>query len=468
MKTKGDTIEFQARIPVWRETEVLVVGGGAAGIAAAIAAARNGARTTLVERYGFLGGTATASLVGPFMTSFSQDGKTRLIRGIFQELVERIHREGGAVLPETTVHGTAHAGYIRRYGPHQAKGFDRVAPVNADSLKRVAAEMCLEAGATLLLHTSFVTPLLDGRTVTGSVIHNKSGLQAIRARVTIDCSADADVAYRAGAPTVFGRESDGRAQPMSMFFRIRGVDRQAVETYYAAHPEETRLFQAIVNRARAEGRLTVQRDGVYVFLEPDGETWRVNTSRIIGRDGTNAEDLTAAEIEGRRQVAELMGFFRRECPGFEHCTLVEVAPQVGVRESRRIVGEYVLTAEDLASGRDFPDTIAFCGYPIDIHDPAGWRNGGDHPFRAANAYQIPFRSLVPRGVEQLLVAGRSLSATHEAAASVRVMPPCFAMGEAAGTAAALALKAGVPVRSVEIAELRRCLRQQGVYLGDGE
>jgi len=234
-----------------------------------------------------------------------------------------------------------------------------------------------------------------------------------------------------------------------------GVDRQAVETYYAATPEETRLFQSIVKRP---GRREGSRSSATVCtssFEPDGETWRVNTSRIIGRDGTNAEDLTAAEIEDGDRWAELMSFFRRGCPGFERCTLVEVGPAgrcPGKPPDRRRVR---LTAEDPCLRTRLPRHHCLLRLSHRHPRPGRLAERGGPSFSSANAYQIPFRCLVPREVEQLLVAGRSLSATHEAAASVRVMPPCFAMGQAAGTAAALALKAGVPVRCAEIAGLRR-------------
>lgn len=194
--------------------------------------------------------------------------------------------------------------------------------------------------------------------------------------------------------------------------------------------------------------------------------WRINTTRIHRIDGTSAEDLTRAEIEGRRQMMELMRFFRKWLPGFENCTLHDTASMIGVRETRRIKGEYTLTLDDLATGRAFDDVITLAGYPVDIHSPTDDGGGVDGSVKTANVYQIPYRSLVPLERENLLVAGRSISATHEAMAATRVMPPAFAMGEAAGAAAAISLEYRDSVRDLDVATLQRALVRQGAYLGE--
>lgn len=456
------TIPFARDLPVVRETDVLVIGGGPAGIGAAVGAARAGARTLLVERYGFLGGNATASLVGPFMTSYSNDGSRQIIGGVFDELVRRMAQVGGAIHPEYVRAGSAEAGYFRF-------GHDHVTPFDPEVLKVVAADIVLEAGCSLLLHSSFVEPIVEEGAVHGAIVHNKSGLQAIRARAVIDCSADADVAYRAGAETTKGREADGKMQPMTMFFIISGVDDAALDAYMRAHPEEEgKLFHGLVEAARARGAFTIPRDKIGIYRTPEPGVWRVNTTRLLGLDGTSVEDLTRAEVEGRKQVFQLLSFMRRECPGLENVKLKETATQVGVRETRRIVGEYVLTLEDLASGRHFDDVIALAGYPVDIHPVEGTGGGVqsalDQGLRAADVYEIPYRSLVPKGVRDLLVAGRCLSATHEAAGAVRVMPPCFAMGQAAGVASALAVEHAVAPHRVDVPELQQELREQGAIL----
>jgi hypothetical protein len=454
-------LDYTRQVPVVGQTEVLVIGGGPAGIGAAIGAAKTGARVTLVERYGFLGGNATASLVGPFMTAFSADGQTQVVRGVFDELVKRMEAIGGAIHPSQIRAGEAKSAYMK-------PGHIGVTPFDPEAMKLVSAEMCLEYGVTLRLHTSFVDPIVDGAVVRGAVLHSKEGLQAVQAGVTVDCSADADVAYRAGVRFEQGRQSDGLTQPMTMFFRVANVNRAAVDAYFHAHPEEIEqrmAFSSCIRAAQAAGEYAPPRDRLSMYESPQEGVWRVNASRILGVDGTKVADLTRAEIEGRRQVFQILEFLRRWVPGFEQCVLLDTGAQVGVRETRRIVGEYTLTQDDLASGRDFEDTIAFAAYPMDIHDPKGGGGGVSNRGETANMYQIPYRCLVPRGVDQLLVAGRCVSATHEALGAIRVMPPSFAMGEAAGTAAALALQEGVPPRQVPTGWLRDTLREHGVYLG---
>jgi hypothetical protein len=435
-----------------------VIGGGPAGIAAAVAAARNGARTRLVERFGFLGGNLTAGLVGPCMTSFSLDGREQLIRGVFDEFVRRMEKNGGALHPSRTHAGDAYAGFI-------VYGHDKVTPFEPEAAKTTALEMCREAGVDLRLH-SFVADAVvrDGR-VTGVVSVSKSGMEMLPAKVTVDCSADADVAAAAGVTTHYGRDSDGLAQPMTMFFRVSGVDDDTVERYARTHPDDFRMFESIVTKARQEGRFPSPRRGVGMYKTLRPGVWRINTTRVLQRDGTDVVDLTAAELEGRDQVQALVSFFRESLPGFGQCELLDTAAMVGVRETRRIVGEYRLELSDLQTGRHFDDVVALCAYPVDIHDPTGSGGGVDESAGTANVYEIPYRSLVPRDVDGLLVAGRSISASHEALAAVRVMPPAFAMGEAAGTAASLAARSGTAPRKVDIAALHHALVDRGAYLG---
>lgn len=455
------TVDFIRAVPVVRETDVLVIGGGPAGIGAAIGAAKTGARALLVERYGFLGGNATASLVGPFMTSYSADGKTQLIRGVFDELVRRMEAVGGAIHPSKVPAAVARSAYMKH-------GHTGVTPFDPEAMKMISAEMCLEYGVVLLLHTIFIEPIMEADAVRGAILHNKGGLQAVRSAVTIDCSADADVAARAGAAFAVGRAGDGLTQPMTMFFRVGNVNRAAVDAYFAAHPEEIEermAFSSCIKAAQANGDYTIPRERLSLYESPQEGVWRVNVSRILGTDGTNADDLTRAEIIGRRQVLEILAFLRKYVPGFSACTLLDTAAQVGVRETRRIVGMYTLTAEDLSTGRDFEDTIAYAAYPMDIHSPTDGGGGVSNRGETANAYQIPYRCLVPEQVEQLLVAGRCVSATHEALGAIRVMPPSFAMGEAAGTAAALAISEHLTPRTVPIGWVQETLVKHGAYLG---
>ncbi|GGD56123.1 FAD-dependent oxidoreductase [Paenibacillus nasutitermitis] len=452
-----ETYRYSADVPVVADIDVLVVGGGPAGIAAALASARAGARTALVERYGFLGGNATAGLVGPFMTSFNGDSSEQLIKGVFDELVSRMVEIGGAIHPRYVDAGTSYAGFFQ-------KGHGQVTPFDPEAVKLVAAEMMEEAGVKLFLHSFFMETIVGDGGVEGAIILNKSGTQAIRAKVTIDCSADADVAFRAGAKTEQGRVSDGLTQPMTMFFRIAGVEDEKVEQYILDHPDEISPFSDIVEAARKAGKWTINKDqiGLYKTVQPG--VWRVNTTRISGKDGTKVEDLVHAELEGRRQVFFLMNFFRANVPGFANASLVDTASQVGVRETRRVVGEYMLTAEDLITGKPFDDVVALYSYPIDLHSPTGGSVEFDENFHTANVYQLPYRILVPVETEGLLVAGRCVSATHEAHAAIRVMPCAFALGQAAGAAAATAVKTSSRLRDIEIGILQEELIRQDVVL----
>lgn len=453
------TMRYEAGIPVVDQSDVLVVGAGPAGIAAAISSARNGATTTLIEKNGFVGGNLTAGLVGPCMTSYSLDGEQQLIKGIFEEMVLQMEKIGGALHPSGIPAGSEYCGFIDY-------GHARVTPFDPEAVKLCATEMLVEAGVKIQLHTFVADTLVENGAVRGVIAASKSGLQAFKAEVTVDCSADADVAVRGGAEYELGRPEDGLTQPMTMFFRVANVDDDAVRGYVAQHPDDYRPFASLVAQAKEKGEFPVQRRGVGLYKTLEPGVWRINTSRMHHLDGTNVQDLTTGEIEGRRQVAALMRFFRKWLPGFEQAVLLDTAAVVGVRETRRIVGEYVLTVGDLAEGREFEDVIALCGYPVDIHSPTGDGGGADGTYQTANVYQIPYRSLVPAMLDGVLVAGRSLSATHEAQGATRVMPPSFAMGEAAGAAAALSVKNNVRPRDVSISLLQRTLVQQGAYLGE--
>ncbi len=457
------TYAYSSHIPELDEVDVLVIGGGPSGISAAIAAARLGVRVRLVERYGFLGGNLTAGLVGPCMTSYSLDGSEQLIRGVFEEFVQNMMEVGGAMHPSKVPAGSPYSGFI-------VYGHDKVTPFEPEAAKIVAQRMCVEAGVDLLLHTMVVDAIVDdpdiaNPRVLGVVCAGKGGLRAARARVVVDCSADGDVAHYAGVHTRHGRDSDGLAQPQTLFFRIQNVDDAAVEAYVAAHPEDFRPYASIVAAATAAGRFPAPRRGIGLYKTMEPGVWRINTGRVLKLNGADSGELTKAEMQGREQTMALLRFFREELPGFENAELRDTATQIGVRETRRIEGDYELTLDDLRSGRAFDDVVALCGYPLDIHDPAGSGGGTAESLPTANVYQIPYRVMVPRRHDGLLVSGRAVSATHEALSAIRVMPPCFALGQAAGVAAALSIgNRGTP-RHVDYADIRRELLAQGAYLG---
>ena len=410
------------------EHDVIVAGGGTAGVAAAVAAARNGADTILIERYGFLGGTMTAGLVNPFMTFHA--GKEQIIKGIFQEIIDRLKDMDGY--------------------DEKTKAFDN------EVMKIVLDQMIKETGVKLLLHTYIADALVTkGNAIRGVEAYNKSGRQVVLGRVIIDATGDGDVAVMAGAPYEKGREEDGLTQPMTLNFRMGGVDVERMPS----REKINKLFE----EAKAKGEIKIPRENVLYFLTTRKGEIHFNTTRIVKVDGTKADDLTYAEIEGRRQMVELIKFLKEKVSGFENAYLMMSAVQVGVRETRRIIGEYVLTGEDIVKARKFSDVIARGSYPIDIHSPTG-EGTIIKRLPPGESYDIPYRCIVPKKVENLLIAGRCISCTHEAQAAIRVIPIVVAIGQAAGTAAALAAKLHVSPREMDVSLLQETLKKQGAIL----
>ena len=461
----SSTIRFEIDLNVRRNCDVCVVGGGSAGIAATVAAARAGADVLLIEQSGMLGGTSTGALVGPLMTSYSADGSEQVIAGIFQELVDRMVQLDGAIDPGKVEAGTAHGAFI-------VHGHARLTPCHPEALKLAATQLVVESGARTAFHTGFVTTLKEQDRVTGLVVHDKSGLSVIATRFVVDTSGDADVAARSGVACTKGRP-DGHMMPATMFMRIGNVDDARLADYMAAHPGE-RMFQSIVAKAKADGRWTIPREYLNLYREPAPGEYRANISRLLGIDGTNPDDLSRAEMEGRLQCLEIFRFMRENCPGLEQARLLETASRIGIRETRHIEGLYTLTGDDVVSGKRFDDAIARCAYPIDIHDPTGSTTkmisldtGDGERGPGSNLpqfYDIPYRSLVPVGVTNMLVAGRPISATHEGAGSARVIPPCYATGQAAGIAAAMATRDNLAAADVDVGALRSNLSQAGAIV----
>jgi len=446
---------------VERVHDVLVVGGGNAGCAAALAAARNGARVLLVERYGFLGGTATAAMVGPWMTFHS--GADRIVGGIAQEIVERLSARGGS------------PGHLRDASDYVAT----ITPFDPELHKALLFEMMREASVDLLLHAYFLDALCDAAHVVGARFATVAGTREQRARVTIDATADAYVAASAGVEVQQGDER-GRVQPATLIFRLSHVDLAETARYVREHPDQMRTSLPIAERtpermtavaglyelwkrARASGAVSVQRELVSFFATPYPDEVTVNMTRVVDIDPLDPDDLTRAEVEARSQAMELFAFFKSDVPGFADCRLAATATQVGIRESRRIVGAYTLTREDVLGARRFEDAVARSAYPIDIHNPSG-SGTTTHRLPPGASYEIPYRCLVPATVDGLLVAGRCISTTHEALASTRLTPTVMTLGQAAGTAAAIAVARNIEPRRVDAHELRARLTRDGVDL----
>jgi hypothetical protein len=418
------------------EAQVLVCGGGLAGTMAAVAAARAGADVVLVERYGFLGGNATAGAVAQFNSWQTAAGR-RVVAGLADEVVERLRRYDGAGAHHTFVMSTGHRMDRVEYAP--------------EVLKLVLDDLVREAGVRPLLHASLLDVRCEGRRVHTVRLLTKSGVLAVQPRVLVDCSGDLDALKQAGAR--FLELGEGEAlQPATMMFRFGPVDFARFE----AIPKEE--LAGLARRGFEQGRLA--RAALHASRDPHSQDAWFNISRL-GIDATDAMALGRAEIEGRRQAWNAAQYLREAVPGCEAGRLRAFATQVGVRETRRIAGDHVLTAEELLQPVRFDDAIAAGAYPIDIHPTSGGglvysALGEDH------SYQVPYRSLIPESLDNVLVAGRGVSATHQALAAIRVMTISMAVGQAAGMGAAMAGEGDV--RRVAIDDLRAQLTANGACL----
>lgn len=453
--------EITLKINQEYECDVLVIGGGVAGIAAAVCAARQGAKVILAERDGCLGGTASVGLVGPFMSAYDPEGNKQVVRGFLEEFISRMVEKGGAIHPSQCMGGDG-------YSAFRIRGHKGVTPFDPECLKVTAEEFCEEAGVKIMYHLLFASCDCENGKVNNAYFSTKNGIYQIHAKTYVDCTGDADLAFAAGVPTVYG-DDNGRTQVSSLFFLIDNVDRDAIAEFEQKHPENTdmrgRYFEDVIEQLQKEGKFPCGRCRASAFESLNG-VWRVNMTQFDEKAFLlDPEDVTRAEIECRRQIQPLIQFFKDYVPGFQNIRLLQSSQSLGIRESRRIVGDYTLTMDDMAAGRAFDDGICTVGSAVDFHGSSkrdGSYDGAYHPC-SSESTQIPYRSLIPQNVENMLVAGRCLSADQMAHSAVRVMPPCFAMGQAAGTAAAMAAAENIPVRNVAIAALRARLIQNGVY-----
>ena len=417
-----------------KKYDLIVVGGGFAGVSAAVSAARLGISVLLIEKSGALGGAMSNNLVYPFMKTYTRDPETQekipLSAGIYAEFLSRQKAYCGSDTP------------AKFSGP--------------EYYKFIMDDMVSEAGVEVLFHTAVFGAFTDHTQIKGVRAASGGVTMEIQADYFIDATGDGNLFALLGCDCQVGRTADGYCQPMTTCFRMSGVD---VEQFRV----ERDMLAAKYTELQAAGEIKNPRENILVFFGIGDGIVHFNTTRVTKHNPTDPFEISRAEILARRQVYEMEQFLKKYSDAFEHSTIIAVSNEIGVRESRKLKGEYILTEEDLRACRRFADSIALGNYDIDIHNPAG--TGTSHYYFPDGAYYtIPYRSLLPKEYDNLLVAGRCISATHEAQASVRIMPICACMGQAAGTAVAVAKKSRSTAKAVDMGELQSTLTANGAKL----
>lgn len=450
-----ETLHLSEELPIRYAPDVLVIGGGPAGTAAAIAAAREGCSVLLAEQMNCLGGIATAGWHGHICMYCSQSpiAKDRIVGGLCYEITKEIVAQG--------------------YGSFDNWALD----FEVERLKFILEQKAKELpDLQLLYYTQCSSVLCENGTVTHVILQNKDGRVAVKPKLVIDCSGDGDAAARAGAAFELGRPSDGALQPMTLMFQIGGIDYARLDRYRTVeYPQiygkyewgQDSLWRDLQSRGLMEPFQNHTCGLWWTPTRPD--QIGVNFTHIFGKSAVSAEDLTAATEEGRRQAYETVEIFRKYLPGFENAYMSHTAALIGTRESRRILGDYYLTTQDLYAQKQFPDSIGYGSFFFDVHNctDIGMDAETEDPPEGFR-YQIPFRCLLPKGLNNLLVAGRCISCDHHALGSLRVMPQCFLEGDAAGVGAALALRLGVSPREVPAGMLQDTLRKHGAIVTEDD
>lgn len=442
MKTES-FLEKERRIPVKGRYDVIVCGAGPSGFIAALASARAGAKTLLVEKYGFPGGTATAGMMVEFGSIY--DGKQVIIGGITHEFLHNLERFGGTLMKDKKTHNMV---------------FD------PESMIMVCLDMLVNSGCEMMLHSLVCEPIVEENIVKGVITESKSGRQAIFGKVVIDTTGDGDVAARAGAKYQMGHGKPNILQPVSLEIIVGNVDETKIT------PETYSRIKQMISQAGKNGDWSIPTERffswgrVLKWGEPNNSKssfFFLNATNVLHVNGCSVDDLTRAEIEARKQIEQLVNFLRRYVSGFKHCYLDRAAAQIGIRETRRITGDYTLTADDVLSAKHFEDGVVPACNSIDVHDPDG--KDFKHLFLAKGKhYEIPYRCFLPQGLEGILVGGRCISADHLALGSTRVMVVCMPIGDAIGNAAAIAVKENCTPRKIPIQKLKSILRNAGMYL----
>lgn len=430
--------------------DVLVCGGGVSGFAAAVSAATSGASVILIESGGFLGGTATKGLVGPFMTCMDADGKNQIIRGIFDKLTTRMVQKGGAISPHDCPAGISYSGY-------RIAGHKGVTPFNHEVLKQTLEEMCIEAGVKLLYHTIVIGCDTQNDSIKTVYAASENQIMSFDAKAFIDTTGGCALALKAGAKTTRG-DKEGILQTASMFFIISGVDKEMLDEYMQEHTEmRKRFYMDVFDNGRECGAFPCGTQKLRIYEQPNGN-WIVNMAQIDDQfDEKDAETVSNEHIDQRKQILKIFEFLKTNIPALKNIKLISTASNIGYRESTRLVGKSTLTLDDMQNATYFDDRIAVCANSIDIHQKVGV----SYSAHISKSYYIPLSCLISENITNLFTAGKSLSADKYAFAAVRVMPPCMAMGEAVGIASAMLAKTG----TVDSKEVQTELVKRGAYIG---
>ncbi len=465
-ESEAGRVRFERSIPVGRTYDVVVCGGGPSGCAAALAAKREGLTVLLVEGQGQLGGMATSGMVSHWLGGRNQKGEW-VVGGLFRSIAEEAASRGCALLPKLDP--------AKKYHPFGwYNWFIHGVPLDPYGVARFLDEKMKAFDVDALLLTQVVDVLTDGDRITHVVTFNKGGLSAVPARAVIDATGDADVAARGGCDYVKGRREDGLMTPATLEFHVSHVD-QARLTRYIEEQQDPKLRNKI-KELRERGVWPFPYDIFICTQLTKPDTFYVNTVRLVGIDGTDGRSVTDGMIRGREEIEKLVAILREHVPGFEHVQLKAVAPLLGVRETRRIVADWMMTVRDLSEGKEFPDTVGFSMYGWDLPDP---KKPSVQPFATDDARQgyrytvkkglttpLPYRVMVPRPIRNLICPGRAVCVERQVLGPVRVMAPCMAMGEASGIAARQVVSAGVPFSQVDVQQLRQRLRQVGAIVDE--
>ncbi len=450
-------MQFSRDIQVLDQYDLVVCGGGPSGIPAAISASRAGLKVLLVESTGQLGGTGTSAGVSHLLGARTRDNKKQCVAGLFKEVTEELFRRGEAIDPRSIAD--------EAYPPFGwSRGLMEGVPFNPIAMANLLDELMLDASVDLLYFTNFVDAVVENNRITHVILFNKSGMFAVPTQYVVDATGDADVAARSGCITTKGRAEDGLMTPASLIFHVDQVDQEVTKQYI--YETKSNRFREIIKDLRDKGIWNFPYDiFISVQLYEKG-TMMINTTRICDVDGTDGRSVSKGMMQGRKEMHELMSIMRAYIPGFENARIRSVAPSLGIRETRRIQGEFIYTVEDVLAEKEFDDTIGFSGYGWDLPDPRRPSHqpiGEDASKQIKRLYTpIPYRCLVPAPIENVICPGRAISVERDVLGPLREQGPCYAMGHASGLATVQALQqGGLSYKEIDVEALREELRVHG-------